>query len=237
MAPVVTMFTRTGNIDKLVNLTVVGVSAMLVNLPSHLNWPDNAFVVLPPGMERPEYSDVMVTGARAQASSGFPLLYEQAVTSLWDSLDSGAIDFLTAWLSNAPDRFQNRDLLRVQVSLAEYFEYGQTDMLAIAASRMMQDRRLAHMSGIERFEAIVEAVGIRGLIDADTRRTLIELQQVRNVLVHRSGIADDRFTRVCPWMDVTPGQRLSVGENEYGMYAASVSSFVMNLMLRSNDLF
>lgn len=39
--------------------------------------------------------------------------------------------------------------------------------------------------GVGQFEAILDAIGLAGPVDPDVRRTLLELNEVRNVLVHR----------------------------------------------------
>ena len=73
-----------------------------------------------------------------------------------------------------------------------------------------------HRSNIEVFERILEQVGLSSEIDPKLKRNLIELEQVRNILLHKGAIVDSRFLEICPWIGATAGTRF-VPDNQHVM--------------------
>lgn len=59
-------------------------------------------------------------------------------------------------------------------------------------------RPFADSLGVARFETLLALVELSGAIDEEHRKGLFELQQVRNVIVHRAGIVDRRLREQCP---------------------------------------
>ena len=64
------------------------------------------------------------------------------------------------------------------------------------------------------------------------RKNLIELNQVRNVLVHRGGKADRRFNDACPWLGKAVGDPVTITHAAFVKYFESVSSYTVELIAR-----
>jgi hypothetical protein len=71
-----------------------------------------------------------------------------------------------------------------------------------------------------------------GPIEESTSKDLFEMSNVRNVLVHRSGIADRRFHERCPWRPETKGIRLTVSHTDYQRYLAAIHLYLFELLVR-----
>lgn len=82
----------------------------------------------------------------------------------------------------------------------------------------------------EQFCMILAHVGLQLDLSLETRDVLAEMNYVRNCLLHRSGIADERALRDAPALAPTPGERLVVSENRIQTYAAAASDFAVALL-------
>ncbi|MGY0194279.1 hypothetical protein ACWA7J_04310 [Leptothrix sp. BB-4] len=67
--------------------------------------------------------------------------------------------------------------------------------------------------GVGAFEALLDCVGMGGGVDEITARLLLQLQQTRNVLVHRRGFVDRRFVEACPFLQRQIGDRLDTSNS------------------------
>jgi hypothetical protein len=61
---------------------------------------------------------------------------------------------------------------------------------------------------------------------------LLELIEVRNIIVHKGGRADARFLRRCPWLRISSGDRLLVTEQMLHNYAHVVSYYLIEVIWR-----
>ncbi len=92
--------------------------------------------------------------------------------------------------------------------------------------------------GAARFEALLEVCGLSGPVDEDVQRDLIELANVRNVILHRMSTVDDRFVAACPWTNLTVGSRLKVTNADYDRYRNAVFNYLtaVNVRMRTRWL-
>ena len=66
--------------------------------------------------------------------------------------------------------------------------------------------------GVGRFESVLDALGFSGSVAASIRKALLELHEIRNVIVHSMGKIDKHFQARCPWTSMDIGQTVqSVG--------------------------
>ena len=86
--------------------------------------------------------------------------------------------------------------------------------------------------GIGRFETLLSPFGLNGEVESDLRKTLFEMQQVRNVLVHKLGVVDSKFRRDCPWFDVPEGAVLQVSAEMAHRYSHAVGDYLVVLINR-----
>ena len=54
---------------------------------------------------------------------------------------------------------------------------------------------------------------------------MLELANVRNVLVHRSGIADQRLITTCPWLGIKMGERVKVNSEMFSRYSVVTPTY------------
>jgi len=83
--------------------------------------------------------------------------------------------------------------------------------------------------GVSQFESLLEQFDLSGKVDDDLRRHILELQQVRHVLVHRNGIVDKRLLQACPWIVPGVGKTVFIDHEIYEMYYDAVLKYAFEI--------
>jgi len=175
--------------------------------------------------------------ALREINSGFSTLHSQATISLWSSLESMVKDLVSDWICNRPETLNDTSWANLKVRVGDYEPLDaeqRADYLVELADLNLGGPL---KQGVTRFEKLLETIGLGGAVSDEVRKTLFELQQVRNVLVHRQGVADQRFCRTCAWMNMTPGQRVAINRERYEGYVSAAYSYASELIIRTAESF
>ena len=175
--------------------------------------------------------------AQQELDTGFPLLHAQGAISLWGALEALIQTFLAKWLANVPEAMNLKAIQELKVPLGEWEALDKDERHDLIVDLLERGLNATFKHGISRFEAVLEIFGLSGGVDDDDRRTLFELQQIRNVLVHRRGIVDRRLVTACPWLDLQVGRRLTIDHKAYHRYANGVDGYTATLIKRVGDFF
>lgn len=175
--------------------------------------------------------------AQKEIDTGFPLLHAQAVVSLWGSLEAFIRTFLAGWLKNEPSARQAEVIRKLRVRLWEYETMDEDERCLHTIELLEQELGASQRRGIERFETLLGVFGLSGDVDEETKKNLYEMYNVRNVLVHRRGIADRRLTDACPWLGVEVGDPVRVTHDALERYVESLNNYFVMLLLRIADHF
>jgi uncharacterized protein YutE (UPF0331/DUF86 family) len=176
---------------------------------------------------------------REQESKGFTYLYALASIKLWSILEAMVDDLALDGVQH-PDRCGDPKLLTsLKGPLLEFLKSSDDERAEFLVGQLKQTLRASTHKGIGRFETILSAVGLDGGVPEEVRRAILELAEVRNVIVHRRGIADGRFVSSCPWYGVGPGEELLVTDKHYRAYELGILlySLEIDLRLRHRDSF
>jgi len=174
----------------------------------------------------------MAKAAQGEIYSGFVTLHSQSIVALWGTLDALVEDLLTAWLRNEPKVLQAREFQKIKVPVSKYEFFDEEQRAAFVIRELTRSLNADLKRGIGRFETVLAVVGINGKVDEPFRRDLFELSQVRNILVHRAGIADEIFCSNCPWVGVKLGDAISMDHDVYVRYYKAVHVYMFELMNR-----
>jgi hypothetical protein len=87
-------------------------------------------------------------------------------------------------------------------------------------------------SGVGRFESLLDCIGLGGGVSGDIRDTILEVANVRNVLVHRLGVADRKFAESCPNHPADEGDPVGVDHPTYNRYAKALYSYAREIRRR-----
>jgi hypothetical protein len=83
----------------------------------------------------------------------------------------------------------------------------------------------------------VSALGLGGSVDREVKRTLYELFQIRNVVVHRACIADRRLVEECARLGLKQGEEVRINHAAYHGYLEAIDAYFTCLLKRLADHF
>jgi len=160
--------------------------------------------------------------AKRELENGFRLLHAQALTSLWSGLEVYVENLLAAWLHNEPSARDTDAVRKVRIRLWEY-DTMDTAERSLYTIQLLQKEVTGPLTvGVTGFEAQLQLFGLADEVEAELRREIFEASHVRNVLVHRRGVADRRLIQSCPWLGLELGQQVPVGHEEFGRLGLAI---------------
>ena len=172
------------------------------------------------------------TFARAEAESGFPYLFSLAAIKIWTILECLVDEIVLECLKDLP-RCSNIDLIRsLKGPLVEFIMAAPDDQAEYLANELGLAVRANLSPGVGRFENVLNPVGMGGSVADGVRRVLLEIGEVRNISVHRNGIADRRFVNSCPWFRIKFGEPVNLSHEDFHLYHIAATSYVVELDLR-----
>jgi len=175
--------------------------------------------------------------AYREVNDGFPLLHAQTMIALWAALEATIRLFLVRWLQNYKQAMEVEAIQKLRVRIGEYERLEGEDRFFYILDRFEQELAAPLKTGITRFELLLAPFGLSGPVDEDVRRNLFELNQVRNILVHRSGFADRRLVDSCPWLKLRVGDPVKVNHEMTVHYFQSGMKYATELIARIGEHF
>jgi hypothetical protein len=175
--------------------------------------------------------------ALQEVSMGFPVLHSQQVVFLWGAVEAAVEDTLAAWLANEKLLGKDHKLRKIKVSLADFNMMNVTERYYHLIAELRRELRTSHRSSMEVFESMLHQFGLSGPMGPHVKKSLIELEHVRNILLHRRGIADSRFLQACPWMPIAVGSTVVPDEESVMKYVGAVLDYYELLLGRINQYF
>ena len=184
---------------------------------------------------RRQHAEEVAVIAAAEVDRGFPLLHAHATVALWSTAESCIESILVTWLVEHPAELKCEALTKVRISLTEFETLDVEDRMRYLLDELKRSTKAELKLGVGRFEALLEALGLTGGVPATLRRDLLELSQIRNVLVHRAGIVDKRLAEACPWLQLQTSNRVQVTHEAYTRYSLAVPQYVGSVRKRLEE--
>ena len=175
--------------------------------------------------------------ADSELKNDFPTLHSQFVVTLWSSLENLIFTVVEDRLLNEPSLFRSKPWCDLKVRVGEFVGLDDHQRASHLASLMDQALSAPLKGGVNRFEALMAAIGLTGVVPEELGKAIFELQQVRNLLVHQRGIADKRFVSSCPWLGASVGVTVHVGSSMCNAYLVAVLAYVGELVCRNAEHF
>lgn len=167
-----------------------------------------------------------------QKNSGFPYLFEIAAVRLVSMLESTVEYFVVLRLKDPTKLEDSEAVANLKGPLLPFLMAEPSARAQILAEQLQLSLGAGLKVGVGRFEAVLNEVGLGGSVSDLVRRTLLELVEYRNVIVHRLRRADARLLRSCPWLHCQPGTRVSLNHDDYRRYRAAVTWYGAELYRR-----
>lgn len=163
---------------------------------------------------KPQLEDAkkMAELGRSEIVNDFPLLRSHALIGLWGALEAMIEDLAITWIQYNPSLLDEPKIAKIKVPLAEYRKMDEQDQLSFLVSELQRDLGSDLKGGVNKFESLLNVIGIGGPVDKRVRDVIFEAQNLRNVLAHRAGIADRKFIMRCPHFNYSAGDRVKISK-------------------------
>jgi hypothetical protein len=175
--------------------------------------------------------------AQREVSNGFPVLHSQHVVSIWSAIECFVEDVLVAWVANDPEFMQSERIQKIKIPLADFDRISESERKYFLISELQRDQSFSRRNEIEKFELLLALAGLSGNIEAEIKRDLIELGHVRNVLLHRRGIADAKFVQACQWVKVRVGAHVQINSTTVERFVFAAVSYAESMRNRMEAYF
>lgn len=237
-APFGDFLDHTELLSQVLHLTIHGISR-LVGMPEILEKAEEIMRLVGKGVSesRVESARKEAELARREVESGFPIVHSQMVVALWSSMEALIHVFVGRWLINRPESILQEPWRNLKVKIGDWEGLDQEQKSQYLVDALEQNLSSHLKQGINRFETVFAALGLAGSVEDHVKDAIFEMQQVRNVIVHKRGTADHRFCSACPWLNQQPGQRLLVSHEMAYKYFEAVHKYVIELMCRNAEFF
>jgi hypothetical protein len=225
-------------LDQVLHITRAGISTLLM-APGAVEW-----LAEQDGTTDQHEFEESLKAAKFQAelaereiSSDFPIIHSQAVVSIWSGLENLIHTLLAQWVMNRPDTLLRPAWKNLKITLGDYEALDQEEKAHYVVGILEQTLAAPLRQGVNRFETLLSTIGLDGYVPEEIKRPIFEMQQCRNVIVHKRGIVDKRFCDACPWLKMTAGERLSVGHKVYRAYDEAAGRYMIEVMYRTAAFF
>jgi hypothetical protein len=169
--------------------------------------------------------------ASAEIERGFPILYSHATVALWSAVEAFSADLAVGLLKYDAKLFTHKNLSKVHVPLASFQRMSEEERLSFLVGELRKSLSGADR-GVGQYNEMFNQLGLKGALHKNIRDPMIELCQVRNIIVHRGGIVDVQLTDLCPWLEVQRGERLIVLKPRYEAYWMATHRYWLELANR-----
>jgi hypothetical protein len=162
---------------------------------------------------------------KEETENGFPFFYGLATVAIWGALEAFIRDLLVLCLENDTTFLSLEPIAKIRISLSQFELMPIEQRRFYILDTIERDIQSKFKQGASRFESLLRTFGLGGEIEDGPNRTLLELANVRNVLVHRSGIADQRLVTTCPWLGIQIGERVRVDSQMFSRYSVVTPTY------------
>lgn len=172
--------------------------------------------------------------AKTESDRGFPLLHAFTIVAFWGALESAVEDTLVGIMCNEPAVLEAPAFLKVRIPLSKYEQLNKEERMRFLLSEVQRDAS-GMAQGVNTFENILEIFGLSGPVNPEVKDALWNLNNLRNIIVHRDSRADRRFVENCPSLNFKLGERILIDHALYASVTDHIFSYIQVLLGRVGD--
>ena len=164
--------------------------------------------------------------ARLLRQQDYAPLNAHSVISMWGALETCVEDTVVAILTNDPSAAAALESVGLR---QKRVGSNDEDRDLRKVYKALENKRRIAGNVIATFESVLCVFGLSADVP-DNRETLLELNAVRNCLVHRGGIIDEKAVSEAPSLLVLKGTEIKIGSKDFLRYNEAVSAWVITLL-------
>lgn len=175
--------------------------------------------------------------AKVEIEADFPILHELATVATWSSLEAFVRSYCANWVRNVPSAREIMAIQDLKVRLGDYEALDDTDRALWIIDQLDSGFKGPLKCGVNRFESLLKLFKLDGKVDRKIKERIWDLNHVRNVIVHRCGIADVKFINACPHWKIKSGERVRVTAEVWHGYLSAVTNYGIEISQRVREHF
>ena len=170
--------------------------------------------------------------AQEMLSRGLPMVHSQTLISLWAILESFIYMLAANVMSNDTNIRQNEKIRRIKIPLVDFETLDSQERSYFVIRELEQKVGASYRKGIGCFESLLDVFELGGGLEENYRRDLLELQQIRHVLVHRRGFVDRQLSEACPWLKLRMNSKINITREDLRKYFKAVNEYLLEISRR-----
>lgn len=171
-----------------------------------------------------------------EIDNGFPRTHAHLLVSFWGALETFIMDTLLNWMEFQPTCLAKPEIERIKIRLVEYNELSDREKSLYIINRIKNEIGSPFKRGAGQFESLLGVFGLSGKIDEGIKRDLLEMSEVRNVIVHRRMLADERIITNCPWLGYKIDDPIFIEQSQFIRLITSSIKYATTIVKREFDI-
>jgi hypothetical protein len=171
-------------------------------------------------------------GATRQLSIFYRLLTEMTLCSTVDNFLTYLTELLSLIFSSRPETLRSGDPVRLDFVLAHTTRAG---MIKAIVDRKVNQLSYQGMRDLAQF--FLDRMGFRLFPDDVSLDRAVLLTEIRNVIVHARGIANETFLQRATKSSISPGSRIKLTINDVQGHTTFLAQSVADIEARAHDKF
>lgn len=173
-----------------------------------------------------KFAENMSRLAKEEVDNGFARIYNQVAVGLWATLEATMVNVAAGWIYNNKKSKEIESIAKLKIRMCEYEGLTEMGRCEYIVEQLERDIGGAQKLGVSRFETLLGNFYKTESVPAQIKKYLYELSQVRNVILHRAGIADESIIKACPWLGLRNGQKIVVTKKMMHRYFNSAMLYM-----------
>jgi hypothetical protein len=167
--------------------------------------------------------------AKEEVDERFSALYAMATAHLWTILESNVDNVVGHVLETRPESRSFPSIRKLKGPLIEFTSLSNDEQIEFIIDRLKEDIGFHRHPGAGRFEALLNAVSLGGSVSHLVSKTLLECSEIRHVLIHRRGKADQKLLQQCEWLPFAAGEVVRVSPARFNSFLQAGYSYLLEI--------
>jgi len=172
------------------------------------------------------------TQAKDLLSKGLLLIHYQTLVLLWSILESFVHILISNILLYDQKIKENDKIRKIKIPLGDFEDLDPQERSYFIIRELEHQFAASQRKGIGRFESLLNIFGLGGGLKETYRRDLLELQQIRHVIIHRRGIVDRKLSTACPWLKLKISSEININRIGLKKYFKAVTEYTLEISKR-----
>lgn len=174
-----------------------------------------------------ESPDNEIDGKRL-AENDFEIINIHSTVNLWSPIEVAVEDTVSLILKNSEDSFHKIGSAGLNINKKYSWPLDHEELPRLFSSLLVQSRAGKNVG--EAYAYLLEVLGLELDISTRNLHLVSELASVRNCILHRGGIVDEKASQVSDYLQEHLGGKVPISSSKYLEYYDAAAKFILSLL-------